>query len=172
MPALRHQQDLQQLSIGAGALVFANRAYHGVMATRTEPLDPSASAGTLAGSRSWVPALATGSRRGRVATGVLLAGLAPAGDFTAAVDGKTVARHGAYGWAASWQVHKGAAVISLDVAPLNGVLAAIVLALWFVVLVAVIGIDRFARAAAWLRRRPRPAASTASGTDPDHGADA
>jgi hypothetical protein len=86
---------------------------------------------------------------------VLLAALAPAGDFTATVDGRSLTRSSAYGWAASWRVPAGNAALSLDAPPLNAILAALVLALWLLVVVAIIGVDRLTSMAAWLRRRPR-----------------
>jgi hypothetical protein len=153
VPALVHQQDLQQEQGNAGALIFANRSSHGIVSTRTDPLTPGASPGTLAGSRFWAPKLQPSTWTGRVPAGVLLAEIAPAGDFAATVNGVSLARSSAYGWAASWQTRAGNATISLDAPPLNAALAALVLALWLLVAAAVIGLDRFARVAAVLRRR-------------------
>jgi hypothetical protein len=153
-PALLDQRDLQQVQGNGGALVFDNKSSHGIISTRTEPLDPSASAGTPAGSRLWLPTLRSSSWTGKVPAGVLLAELAPAGDFTATVDGRSVPRSSAYGWAASWTAPAGNAAISLDAPPFNAVLAALVLALWFLAAAAIIGLDRFSRLWAWLRRRP------------------
>ncbi len=155
VPALRRQEDLQQEQGNGGAQVFVNTSSHGIVAARTEPLDPTASPGTLAGSRFWVPKLGSSTWTGTVSAGVLLASLAPAGDFTATVDGRSLTRSSAYGWAASWRAPAGSAAISLDAPPLNGILAALVLALWLLVVIAIIGLDRLARMAAWLRRRPR-----------------
>jgi GT2 family glycosyltransferase len=155
VPALRHQQDLQQEPGNGGALVFINRSFHGIVATRTEPLDPGASPGTLGGSRFWTPVLRPSTWTGTVPAGVLLAELAPAGDFTATVNGVSVPRSSAYGWAAAFAAPAGHAAISLDALPLNAALAAVVLALWLVVLAAIVGLDRLVLLAAWLRRRPR-----------------
>jgi hypothetical protein len=156
-PALRHQRDLQQEQGNGGALVFVNKSSHGIIATRPEPLEQSAAPGTLAGSRYWLPVLRSGTWMGKLPAGVLLAALAPAGDFTATIDGRTVPRSNAYGWAASWRVPAGNAAISLDAPPLNAVLAALVLALWLLVVAAIIGLDRLARLGALLRRRSAPA---------------
>jgi hypothetical protein len=155
VPALRLQEDLQQEQGNGGAQVFVNKSSHGIVAARSEPLDPSASPGTLAGSRFWVPKLRSRTWTGKVPRGVLLAALAPAGDFTATVDGRSLTRSSAYGWAASWRVPAGNAALSLDAPPLNAILAALVLALWLLVVVAIIGVDRLTSMAAWLRRRPR-----------------
>jgi GT2 family glycosyltransferase len=155
-PALLHQRDLQQEQGNGGALVFVNKSSHGIISTRPQPLEQSASPGTLAGSRFWLPALRSSTWAGRLPAGVLLAALAPAGDFTATVDGKSLSRSSAYGWAASWTAPSGIAAISLDAPPLNAVLAGVVLALWLLVVAAIIGLDRLGRLVARLRRRTAP----------------
>lgn len=154
VPALRHQQDLTVEPGGGGVLTFVNDATHGITAVRPEPLDASAGPGNFGASRFWKPVLDPATRSGRVPAGTLLATLAPAGDFAATVDGKSVPETVAYGWAASWAVPKGTAQISLDAMPLNAMLASVVLALWLAVCLLAVGPDRLARA--WRRLRGTP----------------
>ena len=151
LPALRRQVDLVDESDVGGVDLFLNTASHGVVAERPQPLATTAAPGTFWGARYWRAALDPTSSTGAVPGGTVLAALAPAGDFTLSVDGVAAPRASAYGWAASWRVPKGRAVLSLDVLPLNAVLAALVLVLWLAVLVVAIGPERLARL--WRRRR-------------------
>jgi hypothetical protein len=167
LPALRHQQDLAATPGIGGVAAFVNDAGHGITAVRPEPLAEDADPGTLSGARGWTAALDPTTLSGPVPKGTLLASLAPAGDFTATVDGASVARQGAYGWAASWSVPSGTASISLDAWPLNALLASVVVAMWVVVAMLVIGLDRVAR----LRRRLRSPSHAAPSAPLDAAAD-
>ena len=153
LPALHRQLDLQAVPGAGGAQVFENTAFHGITAERAAPLPPSALPGARGAARGWTPALATTTWDGPVAKGTLLAGLAPAGDFSLSVGGTAAPRSSAYGWAASWRVAQGSAVLSLQALPLNGALAAVTVLIW--VAAAALGIRpaRLARARRAIRRR-------------------
>jgi GT2 family glycosyltransferase len=153
LPALRRQQDLAAQPGAGGVTLFINTAARGILATRSEPLSPTASPGSAADAKSWTPALDPVTWSGPVASGTLLGALAPSGDFTATVDGKAVPRSSAFGWAESWNVPAGTAKVSLSTLPLNAVLAALVLALWACACLAAIGLDRLRRLSRFLRRR-------------------
>jgi hypothetical protein len=56
-----------------------------------------------------------------------------------------VPRSSAFGWAASWQVPSGAASLSLDALPLNGVLAFATLAIWVLATALVVGRGQLTR---------------------------
>jgi GT2 family glycosyltransferase len=153
LPSLHHQLDLAAEPLAGGADVFVNTAWRGVVAHRTQPLDPAASPGGFGASRYWTPALGSSTWSGTVAKGTLLGALAPAGDFEASLGATTLPRSSAFGWAASWRVPSaGTARISLDAWPLNGVLATLVLLCWLGVVVLEVGPERLARA----RRAVRP----------------
>jgi hypothetical protein len=153
LPALRRQQDLASQPGAGGVTLFENTAARGVFSTRSTPLNPSAGAGTLAGARSWTPAFDPVSWAGPVPTGTLLGALAPSDDFSATVNGSTVPRASAFGWAESWSVGAGNAKVSLTAPPLNAILAALVLALWAGVCLAVLGLDRLRHLSELLRAR-------------------
>jgi GT2 family glycosyltransferase len=169
LPSLRHQLDLAAEPLAGGADVFVNTAWRGVVARRPQPLDPAASAGGFGASRYWTPALGSTSWTGTVATGTLLAGLAPAGDFSATVGTATLSRRSAFGWAASWQAPAaGIARISLDAWPLNAVLATFLLLCWLGVIALAIGPERLVRLRRALRGRPGPDTGDGHAGDAKH----
>ncbi|HEV3213956.1 MAG TPA: glycosyltransferase [Acidimicrobiales bacterium] len=157
LPALRRQLDLAAVPLAGGAAVFANTAWRGIVAERPQPLDPAAAPGSAAATKDWTPALGSTSWTGAVAKGTLLAGLAPAGDFTAVLGATTLPRSDAFGWASSWRVPAaGTAQLTLDAWPLNGALATLVLVLWLAAAALVVGPERLARARRALRPRRAP----------------
>jgi GT2 family glycosyltransferase len=164
LPALRHQQDLAMQPAGGGAVEFANRSTHGVTSNRMEAVPASATPGSLAGAVGWTPSLDPLTGAGPVRAGTLYAGLAPAGDFAATVNGTAMPRGLAFGWAPTWQVQKGEAQITLDAFPINGLLAALVLALWIAIAVSALGADRFERLGRLIRGRGRTRDDAASVT--------
>jgi GT2 family glycosyltransferase len=157
LPALRRQRDLDAApGGGTGVDEFSVTEAHGVIARRPQPLLPTASAASFDASRYWVPALSAGGWRGRVPSGTLLATLAPSDDFSATLDGRTLVRSSAYGWAESWRVPTaGTAQVELTAAPLNALLAAAVLVAWAAVVFGALGIDRLLRVRAALLRARR-----------------
>jgi glycyl-tRNA synthetase alpha subunit len=107
------------------------------------------------GAAGWVPSLDPTTGAGPVRPGSLLTALAPAGDFTATVNGTAMPRDLAFGWAPAWQVQKGEAQITLEAFPVNGLLAALVLLLWIAIAASALGVDRFERFARLARGRGR-----------------
>ena len=145
---LLHQSDLQVVPGVLGVQVYENGADMPVTATRAGGLPVRASgypsATDVAGWQSVLSALSDGSAAtGAVPSGTLYAGYAPAGAFTLKVDGKTVARQPAFGWAAQYAVTaKGHAALSLSQFPLVPLVVLLELAAWVVLALAVIGRPR------------------------------
>lgn len=155
LASLQRQDDLAE-SPGAssGVAVFVVTESHGIVAARGRPLAAGATPGEPAAARDWTPALGTFTARGAMGTGTLLAALAPAGDFTATLDGTALPRASAFGWEATWSTpHAGTVVLSRSAPPLDALLAAAVLALWCALLLGALGADRLVRLRAVLRRR-------------------
>ena len=88
--------------------------------------------------------------------GTLYAGYAPAGSFSLTLDGHTVARQPAFGWAAQYAVSaKGGATLSLSQFPLVPLVVLLELAAWVLLAFALVG-----------RRRGPPAPSTVTSALP------
>jgi hypothetical protein len=166
LPALRRQRDLDAApGGGTGVNLFTVTEAHGVFATRRQPLAPAAPAASFDASRFWVPALSADGWSGQLQPGTLLGTLAPSDDFSATLGHRTLVRSPAYGWAESWSVPtSGAARVQLTAAPLNALLAALVLLAWAAVVLGALGIDRLLGVRAALLRSRR-AGGTAVGTD-------
>ncbi len=148
---LLDQDDLHVVPGELGVQVFQNAEAMPVTAQRAAPLRVVTSwsypsAGDVVG---WQPVLASlsGSRpaTSTVQTGTVYAGYAPAGSFALTVDGRSVRRQPAFGWAAQYVTTKGQASLSLSQFPYVPLLVLVELAAWVVLLVALFG-----------RRRPRP----------------
>jgi GT2 family glycosyltransferase len=145
---LLQQDDLQVVPGVLGVQVYENGADMPVTATRAGALPVQASgypsATDVAGWQSVLSALSNGSAAtGAVSSGTLYAGYAPAGAFTLKVDGHTVARQPAFGWAAQYAVTtKGQAALSLSQFPLVPLVVLLELAAWVLLALAVIGRPR------------------------------
>ena len=110
-------------------------------------------AGRRCSARSRTASAATGA----VPAGTLYAGYAPAGAFALHVDGQTLARRPAFGWAAQYAVTaKGEAAFSLSQFPLVPLAVFLELAAWLVLALAV---DRPAAPGAGDVGRPPSASS-------------
>ncbi len=148
---LLQQNDLQVVPGVLGAQVYENGEDMPVTATRADALPVPASAypsvTDVSGWQSVLSALSDGSAAtGAVPAGTLYAGYAPAGAFALKVDGQTLARRPAFGWAAQYAVTaKGQATFSLSQFPLVPLAVLLELAAWVVLALAVIGRPRRAR---------------------------
>ena len=151
---LLEQDDLQVVPGVLGAQVYENGADMPVTATRVAALPVQASAypsaTDVAGWQSVLPGLASGGpASGAVPAGTLYAGYAPAGSFTLTLDGHTVARQPAFGWAAQYAVSaKGGATLSLSQFPLVPLLVLLELAAWMLLALALVRRRRGPRAPA------------------------
>jgi hypothetical protein len=150
-----------------GVQVYENGADMPVTATRAAALPVQASgypsATDVAGWQSVLGALSNGSATtGAVPSGTLYAGYAPAGAFTLKVDGHTVARQSAFGWAAQYAVTtEGQAALSLSQFPLVPLVVLLELAAWVALAFAVIARPR-------REREPRAAAARAAPLVAEH----
>jgi hypothetical protein len=142
---LLEQDDLQVVPGVLGAQVYENGADMPVTATRATALPVHASAYPSATDvAGWQPVLGAlssgGPATGAVPAGTLYAGYAPAGSFTLTLDGHTVARQPAFGWAAQYAVStKGGATLSLSQFPLVPLVVLLELAAWVLLAFALVG---------------------------------
>ena len=149
---LLQQDDLQVVPGVMGVQVYENGATMPVTATRAAALPVRASAYPSAtdvvGWQSVLSGLADGGpATGAVPAGTLYAGYAPSGAFTLTVDGRTVARQPAFGWAAQYAVQaKGRATLSLSRFPIVPLAVLLELAVWVLLALVVIGRPRRGRA--------------------------
>jgi hypothetical protein len=155
---LLEQNDLHLVPGEMGISVFANDGVMPVTAQRAAPLPavrhwsyPSASDVT-----GWQPVLAplsaSAPAKGPVRSGTVYAGYAPAGHFVLTVDGRSVTQQPAFGWAAQFATTKGGAGLSLSQFPYVPLAVLVEVAVWVVLLAALVG----------RRRRPSPAHRSAS----------
>ena len=134
-----------------GAQVYENGEDMPVTATRADALPVPASTypsvTDVSGWQSVLSALSDGSAAtGAVPAGTLYAGYAPAGAFALHVDGRSLTRRPAFGWAAQYTVTaKGQAAFSLSQFPLVPLAVFLELAAWLVLALAVIGRPRRVR---------------------------
>ncbi len=146
------QADLRVVPGEFGVQVFANGADMPVTAERAAPLPAGTTTATPSGAtatpaaadvQGWQPvlrALASGGpATGTVGTGTVYAGYAPAGSFSLRVDGRAVPGRPAFGWAAQYAVTKGRASLALSQFPLVPLAVLLELALWVVLVVALVG---------------------------------
>ena len=145
---LLQQNDLQVVPGVLGAQVYENGEDMPVTATRADALPVPAAAypsvTDVSGWQSVLSALSDGSAAtGAVPAGTLYAGYAPAGAFALNVDGQTLTRRPAFGWAAQYAVTaKGQATFSLSQFPLVPLAVLLELAAWLVLALALIGRPR------------------------------
>jgi GT2 family glycosyltransferase len=148
---LLEQDDLQMVPGLMGVQVYENKAVMPVTATRSAavPLQGSAypSATDVAGWQPVLSALAEGgAAAGAVPAGTLYAGYAPAGAFALTVDGHTLVRQPAFGWAAQYRADgKGRAVLSLSQFPFVPLAVLLELVVWVLLALALIGRPRRGR---------------------------
>jgi hypothetical protein len=128
--ALNRQVDLAEASNSAGVTVYDNTLFHGVIAERAAPLSSHTSASNPSSALGWSGVLSTLGRDGSINAGTVFAGLSPASAFSLQVNGHTVGRASAFGWAARYDAPAGVAKLTLRQLPLNAVIAALTLALW------------------------------------------
>ncbi len=142
---LLEQNDLQVVPGVLGAQVYENGADMPVTAARATALPVQASAypsaADVAGWQSVLSPLSSGGpATGTVPAGTLYAGYAPAGSFTLTLDGHTVARQPAFGWAAQYAASaKGGATLSLSQFPFVPLVVLLELAAWVLLALALIG---------------------------------
>jgi GT2 family glycosyltransferase len=155
---LLEQDDLHLVPGDVGISVFENDEAMPVTAGRSAPLpvvrDWSYPSG--ADVAGWKPVLASQSgsaaAHGPVQSGTVFAGYAPAGHFVLTVDGRSVTQQPAFGWAAQFATAKGGAQYSLSQFPFVPLAVLAEVAVWVVLLAALVG----------RRRRPAPAHRSAS----------
>jgi GT2 family glycosyltransferase len=146
------QDDLQVVPGVLGAQVYENGAAMPVTATRSTALPVDAatypSATDVVGWQAVLSPLSSGSAAaGPVPAGTLYAGYAPAGSFALTVDGRTVTRQAAFGWAAQYAVGtKGQASLSLSQFPFVPLVVLLELAGWVLLAFSLIGRGRGKRA--------------------------
>ncbi|MGP0030530.1 MAG: glycosyltransferase [Acidimicrobiales bacterium] len=150
--ALLDQADLQVVPGPSGVQIYQNVETMPVTAQRAHPAltpTPLWSYPSAEDVQGWQPVLAPLSHRhgatGTIATGTLYAGYAPAGDFTLAEGGRSVARLPAFGWAAQYPgATAGPATLTFGGFPYVPLLVALEVLAWLALVVALVG---------W-RRRP------------------
>ena len=155
---LLEQDDLHLVPGDVGISVFENDEAMPVTAQRAAPLPAVGQWSYPSGADvvGWQPVLASlsgsAAASGPVLTGTVYAGYAPAGDFALTVDGRSVRRQPAFGWAAQFATTPGNAVLSLSQFPYVPLAVLAEVAVWVVLLAALVG----------RRRRPPPAHRSAS----------
>jgi GT2 family glycosyltransferase len=152
VPALTRQSDLALASHTASVIVFDNAVFHGIIAQRAQPLSPSTTSSNPSSVVGWRPAIDYGTKVGVVSHGTVLAGLAPASAFALSVNGIDAPRSSAFGWAATYAVTDGQAKLVLHQLPLNGVLAALTLAVWVAIALGFGGLEALDRRGRRTRR--------------------
>jgi hypothetical protein len=155
---LLEQDDLHLVPGDVGISVFENDETMPVTAQRAAPL-PAVRGWTYPSGADvvgWQPVLASLSgsapASGPVRTGTVYAGYAPAGHFALTVDGRSVRRQPAFGWAAQYATTPGHGELSLSQFPFVPLAVLAEVAVWVVLLAALVG----------RRRRPPPAHRSAS----------
>jgi GT2 family glycosyltransferase len=165
---LLEQDDLQVVPGVVGVQVYANGVAMPVTATRATALPVGASTyPSAADVTGWQPVLSAlsngGPAVGSLPAGTTYAGYAPAGSFALTVDGHTVARRAAFGWAAQYAVGvEGRASLSLSQFPFIPLVVLLELAAWVLLAGAIIGRQRRAQAST-----AAPAVALAAETESD-----
>jgi hypothetical protein len=155
---LLEQDDLHLVPGDVGISVFENDEAMPVTAQRAAalPIVGEWSYPSAVDVAGWQPVLTSlaGSApsRGPVPSGTLYAGYAPAGHFALTVDGRSVTRQPAFGWAAQFATTKGTAELSLEQFPYVPLAVTVEVVLWVVLSGALVG----------RRRRTPPAHRSAS----------
>ena len=130
LQGLSRQSDLTLVSKSSGLLIYSNATFHGIIAERTNGLDPSTTSSDASSVDGWAPVLNGETRKGGVASGTVIAGLAPASAFALEVNGHAVKRTTRLGWVPTYSAPAGNATFVLHQFPLNGLLALFTLFLW------------------------------------------
>ena len=130
LQGLSRQSDLTLGSKSSGLLIYSNATFHGIIAERTNGLDPSTTSSDASSVDGWAPVLNGETRKGGVASGTVIAGLAPASAFALEVNGHAVKRTTRLGWVPTYSAPAGNATFVLHQFPLNGLLALFTLFLW------------------------------------------
>jgi hypothetical protein len=143
LPALLTQNDLRQVPGGEGFTVFENTRYVPARAqcARSQP----AGSALLTGCSPVLPGPAGAeSFSGQLATGPVYAAYAPSGRWSLAVDGRTIARTSAFGWAAQFPgTTAGPGRLSFNGTPLVPLSALLELLVWLALGVVVLGRRRW-----------------------------
>jgi hypothetical protein len=162
---LLEQTDLRVVPGELGVQVYENGENIPVTAERSAPLPPVTtwSYPAAADVVGWQPVLgpltAGAPTTGPVQTATVYGGYAPAGSFSLRVDGTTMARRPAFGWAAQFAAHGGTATLEYSAFPYIPLGVLLELLAWGALAVALVG-----------RRRhvaPSHAASHASPVAPE-----
>lgn len=142
---LLSQDDLHVVPGELGVQVFENAQAMPVTAQRAAPL-PVVTSWSYPGPGDvvgWQPLLTalSGSSSGAssVQAGTVYAGYAPAGSFSLSVDGRSVRRQPAFGWAAQYVTTKGQATLSLSQFPYVPLLVLVEVVAWVWLMVALFG---------------------------------
>ena len=167
MSALASQSDLAFESHSASVNVFTNSVFHGIVAERAAPLASGETSSSPDSVQGWKPAIDYGTKEGVVSAGTVLAGLAPSSAFALNVNGKDVARSGSLGWAATYTTPAGVAKLVLHQIPLNGLFAAMTLALWVLLALGFGALERVERTFGRRRRATTVLPEPLDDLDPD-----
>jgi hypothetical protein len=139
------QSDLQVVPGEVGVQVYRNSQFVPVTAQRggTLPATRTWSYPGEADVAGWQPALGPlaggGPATGQVRPGTLHAGYAPAGSFALSQPGRSPVRRPAYGWAAQYETAEGDATLALSRFPFVPLGVALEVAVWVVLLAALLG---------------------------------
>jgi hypothetical protein len=139
------QSDLQVVPGEVGVQVYRNSQFVPVTAQRggTLPATRTWSYPGEAVVAGWQPALGPlaggGPATGQVRPGTLYAGYAPAGSFALSQPGRSPVRRPAYGWAAQYETAEGDATLALSRFPYVPLGVALEVAVWVVLLAALLG---------------------------------
>jgi hypothetical protein len=142
LEGLDRQSDLALLSKSNGLLIYSNTKFHGIVATRLNPLAADVTSSQANSVSGWSPILHRDTFAGTVSSGYVIAGLAPSSAFALEVNGHAVTRHTRLGWVAAYETAGGRGKIVLHQFPLNGLLALFTVALWGLYLLGFGGSER------------------------------
>ncbi|HVB90738.1 MAG TPA: hypothetical protein VND70_01435, partial [Acidimicrobiales bacterium] len=149
--ALLDQNDLQVVPGELGVQVYENGESIPVTSQRAAPLPVPATPLHYPGPADvvgWQPVLSTmargGPATGTIGAGAVYAGYAPAGSFSLTVNGHSVARQSALGWAGQYpDAPAGAATLSFDRVPYVPFFVLVELLGWSILALAVLGWRRW-----------------------------
>jgi GT2 family glycosyltransferase len=157
--ALLDQNDLQVVPGEFGVQVYQNSESIPVTAQRgARVLVPTTvwsypGAADVVGWQPVLTSLAVASAGGQIGTGAVYAGYAPAGDFQLSVDGHSVSRQPAFGWASQFpRAPAGRATLSFSQFPFVPLAVLVELIGWVVLAAALLGWRRWP----WRRAAAEP----------------
>ena len=166
VPALLQQSDLVEVPGSGSSVVFEVSHSIPIVAARTAPLPASAKPTSPLVSAGWTDlgglSAAGATTPSGSTTGFL--GIAPASAFTLRTPGVDPKRTSAFGWASSSSLTAGKASLTLDVAPLAGLLSAATLLAWLAVALCLLGRHRWLD---WWWPTRRSSAGTATSAEVD-----